>query len=208
MGTPKDSKVTRAKLIEAAGRLFAERGFKGVTVRDIAQTADTHLSALNYHFRNKETLYREVLLEACKTASISPGDQKALLRLDDPRNALMVLVKEALKEYGEQGASHWQIALITRETREPSPAFDEVVETYFKPETDFMAGIVGKVVDQPPDSHHVRFAVIGLIGMLETFGLYGHLIDGVAPGLAGQMKKRNWLAKKIVHQVIEAAKPS
>ncbi len=28
MGTPKDSEITRAKLIEAAGRLFAEKGFR------------------------------------------------------------------------------------------------------------------------------------------------------------------------------------
>lgn len=207
MGTPKDSEVTRAKLIDAAGRLFAERGFKGVTVRDIVREADTHLSALNYHFGNKETLYRETLMEACKTASISPGDQKQLLRLA-PSDALSILVKEALKEYGEQTAASWKVALITRETREPSPVFKEVVNAFFRPETDFMSRIVGDAVGQPPDSPHVRFAVIALIGLVEMFGLYEHFIQAVAPGLTTQLKKKDMLAGKIARMVTDAAKPS
>ncbi|MCP4694410.1 MAG: TetR/AcrR family transcriptional regulator [Desulfobacterales bacterium] len=207
MGTPKDSEVTRAKLIQAAGSLFAERGFRGVTVRDIVQEADTHLSALNYHFRNKAALYREALLEACKTASISGEDQGRLLRLD-PRKALLIIVKESIKEYSRLGAANWQIVLITRESWEPSEVFEEVAREYFKPETDFIARIVGKIVDQPPDSHHVRFAVISLLGLLETFGLYGHLTDAAAPGLSDHLKKKDWLAKKITRLVLEAANPS
>ena len=102
MGTLKDSEITQAKIIEAAGRLFAEFGFKGVTVRDIAAKADTHLSALNYHFKTKEALYREVVLEACKSASITPGEQEYLEGLS-PKKALSVLVEEGLKAYGRQG---------------------------------------------------------------------------------------------------------
>ncbi|MCP4344275.1 MAG: TetR/AcrR family transcriptional regulator [Desulfobacterales bacterium] len=207
MGTSKDSKKTRAKIIEAAGQLFAEKGFSGVTVRDIAQKADTHLSALNYHFRTKEALHREVLLEACGAASIPPEEQKQLLRLE-PRKALFVLVSEALKEYGKQTSSNWHVALINRECWEPSQVFGEVVDEYFKPEADFTARIIEKITDQPPDSNQVRFAVISLVALLETFGLYRHLIDAVAPGLLSQFEKKNFLAKQIAHLVIEAANPS
>ncbi len=207
MGTAKNSEKTRKKLIEAAGQLFAERGFNGVTVRDIAQKAGTNLSALNYHFRSKEALYREVILEACKTASISPEDQRSLLQLA-PHDALFLLVKEALKEYEKQTASNWHIVIINRECGEPSQVFEEVMDIYFKPEADFLARILGKIADQLPDSRQIRFATIGLIGLLETFGLYGHLIEAVAPGLPQQFKEEDWLAKQIFHLVIEAACPS
>ena len=73
---------TKAKIIEAAGRLFARKGLKGVTVREIAKDAQTHLGALNYHFRSKDELYREVLLEACRETSISPEEQKLLLQIN------------------------------------------------------------------------------------------------------------------------------
>lgn len=52
---------TRAKLLDAAERLFAERGFKGASMRDITTLADVNIAAANYHFGGKEGLFREVL---------------------------------------------------------------------------------------------------------------------------------------------------
>ena len=207
MGTPKDSKKTRAKLIEAAGQLFAEKGFNGITVRDIAQKADTHLSALNYHFRTKEALYHEVLMEACRSDSISLEDKEQLLKMN-PHDALFLLIKEALKEYRKLTASNWRMVVITRECWEPSHSFEEVSREYFKPEADFLAELIGRAVGKPSADPNVRFGVISMIGLLETFGLYGHLIDAVAPGLDKHFKKKNGLVKHIVQLVLTAASPS
>ncbi|PIE68252.1 MAG: hypothetical protein CSA21_08460 [Deltaproteobacteria bacterium] len=79
---------------------------------------------------------------------------------------------------------------------------------YLEPETHFLAELIGKVVDKPSTDYHVRFAVLNLIALLETFGLYTHLIDAVAPGLDDYFKKKNALAKHITHLVIAAANPS
>jgi len=51
---------TRHHLIEAAQSLFAEHGFRGASIRDIASVAGTNIAAINYHFGNKENLYRIV----------------------------------------------------------------------------------------------------------------------------------------------------
>jgi len=52
---------TRDRVLKAAERLFAERGFKKVTVRDICRAARANVAAVNYHFGDKQGLYREVL---------------------------------------------------------------------------------------------------------------------------------------------------
>ena len=52
---------TRDRLLDAGGRLFATRGFKRVTIRDICREAGTNVAAVNYHFSDKLGLYREVL---------------------------------------------------------------------------------------------------------------------------------------------------
>ena len=52
---------TRARLLATAQRLFGERGFKAVTVRDICTAAKANVAAVNYHFGDKLGLYREVL---------------------------------------------------------------------------------------------------------------------------------------------------
>lgn len=45
-------------LFEAATRLFAQRGFYGVTLREIADEAGVHFTLIRYHYGDKEGLYR------------------------------------------------------------------------------------------------------------------------------------------------------
>jgi AcrR family transcriptional regulator len=52
---------TRRQLLEAAGEVFAEAGFRNATVREICRRAGANIAAINYHFGDKEKLYTEVL---------------------------------------------------------------------------------------------------------------------------------------------------
>jgi AcrR family transcriptional regulator len=52
---------TRERLVEAAGRLFAQHGYDGVSVRDIVRAARANLAAVAYHFDGKAGLFREVM---------------------------------------------------------------------------------------------------------------------------------------------------
>ena len=54
----KDS--TRDSLLDCAAVLFADYGFEGTSVREIAKLAKVNLAAINYHFKSKENLYWEV----------------------------------------------------------------------------------------------------------------------------------------------------
>jgi len=205
MGTPKDSIKTKAKIIDAAGPLFTQRGFKGVTVREIAKDANVHLGALNYHFRTKNALYRDVLLEACNTSVLSDKDQEALLALD-PEEALFQIIKTTLDMHRKQTVSHWQNAILSRECWNPSDIFEEVTRKYFKPQSEFVAGIIAKIVNKSINATSVQFAEISMLGLVESFGLYRNYTDAVAPGLSEYGIKNDWLAKKITLMVITAAK--
>ena len=52
---------TRGKLLDAAERVFAEQGYDGTSLRDIATRAKLHLALSTYHFGTKEKLFEEVL---------------------------------------------------------------------------------------------------------------------------------------------------
>jgi TetR/AcrR family transcriptional regulator, regulator of cefoperazone and chloramphenicol sensitivity len=52
---------TRERLLRAAEKLFAERGFRATSVRDITSASRCNLASVNYHFGGKLALYREVL---------------------------------------------------------------------------------------------------------------------------------------------------
>ena len=51
---------TRERLLEAAERLFAERGFRATSVRALTSEARCNVASVNYHFGGKEGLYREM----------------------------------------------------------------------------------------------------------------------------------------------------
>jgi AcrR family transcriptional regulator len=53
---------TEERLLAAAERLFAERGFAATSVRDITAEAGTSVAAVNYHFGGKDNLYRELIV--------------------------------------------------------------------------------------------------------------------------------------------------
>src|SRR5580704_294162 len=56
----------REKLIQSAERLFAARGFDGVSVRDIANDAKVNSALIGYYFRGKEGLLAEVYMRHCE----------------------------------------------------------------------------------------------------------------------------------------------
>src|SRR4051812_15735966 len=64
--------LTKARLLEAAGEEFAEKGFDAARIRSICRKAGANLAAVNYHFGDKEQLYRAALLEAhrCGTETL------------------------------------------------------------------------------------------------------------------------------------------
>lgn len=57
----RSSEATREALIDAATALFAERGFEGTRVDQIAQSAGVNKAMISYHFGGKKSLYNEIL---------------------------------------------------------------------------------------------------------------------------------------------------
>ena len=60
---------TRAEIVAAAERLFAERGFEATRLDDIAADVGNRRAAIFYHFGDKQELYAEVLDEVFRGAS-------------------------------------------------------------------------------------------------------------------------------------------
>lgn len=59
--TARPVEETRAAILQAALKLFSERGFEGAALRDIAALAQVEHSLLRYHFKDKDALWRAAL---------------------------------------------------------------------------------------------------------------------------------------------------
>lgn len=60
-----DEQRTRVRILKAAERLFAQRGFNRVSVRDLAAAARVNVALIGYHFRSKQGLLAEVYRRHC-----------------------------------------------------------------------------------------------------------------------------------------------
>src|ERR1700740_3687247 len=56
------SELTRHAILDDAERLYADRGFGDVTLRDIVSEANVNLAAVNYHFGSKDELIAELFV--------------------------------------------------------------------------------------------------------------------------------------------------
>jgi len=58
-----ETEKTRRRILEAASKLFAEKGYEGTSVREISKLSGTNISMISYYFGSKEELYRTVIRE-------------------------------------------------------------------------------------------------------------------------------------------------
>lgn len=94
------------KILQAAEQLFAEKGYAGASMGEIAQLADLPKSNVHYYFATKKALYQEVLL-----ALLAVWKQDALCfeLYDDPRVVLSTYIRAKMNHsrYRAHGSKIW-----------------------------------------------------------------------------------------------------
>ena len=153
-GATRTDRETRDRLLHASEQLFAARGFKDVTVRDIARAARANLAAVNYHFGDKLGLYREVLQVAIdairETNEAGRRAGEGHPPAEKLRRYLSIFLRRVLSP--EYETVH---RLIQREIDHPTPALDALVEQAARPRLEFLSGVVAELMDCPPDDPRV-----------------------------------------------------
>jgi len=148
-GATRTDRETRDRLLHASEQLFASRGFKDVTVRDIARAARANVAAVNYHFGDKQGLYREVLQVAIDAIRETNEAGRRAAEGQPPaeqlRRYLSVFLRRVLNP--EYETVH---RLIQREIDHPTPAMDALVEQAARPRLEFLGAVVAELMECDP----------------------------------------------------------
>ncbi len=130
-GRPAKKDRNAASEIRQAARLaFAEAGFKGTSIAEIAQRAGVAKPLVHYHFASKDELWRSSIgegLDALKGELLAFQNELATSSDEDPVN----LATGKLVQYAATHAH--MIRIITDETSSGSQRGDWLIETYLKP---------------------------------------------------------------------------
>jgi TetR/AcrR family transcriptional regulator, regulator of cefoperazone and chloramphenicol sensitivity len=136
---------TRSRLLSVGERLFAERGFKDVTVREICRQARANVAAVNYHFGDKLGLYQAVLQaavdrmrETTDAARAAGAGHSAEERL---RIYLAIFMRRLLAD--PSGTVH---RLVTREMMDPTPALDVIIVQGVLPRMEYLSEVIAELL--------------------------------------------------------------
>jgi AcrR family transcriptional regulator len=162
---PAGSDATRDKLIEAAGRVFAERGYYSATVREICRRAGANVAAINYHFGDKLGLYTEVLQQSVKASKIdamkNAFDGDAL-----PEETLRAVIRARLASAARSGLADWQLGIMAHEFARPTPAVSHIINTVSRPLYERLLELIGRILDRPPGDPETRLCAHSVMGQI------------------------------------------
>jgi len=156
----------RNTILNAAMELFAQKGYAGSSIREICQAAGVTKPVLYYHFRGKEHLYQELMLD------IFNQTRKNLLRLSEHRGSLRDgLVLYVSSEFNNCTRDPNSVRLLFRMMFAPEgeyPRYNFVEE--FKRERDAVAQLI-KSKSERADGELMATALMGMMLMqtLEYF---------------------------------------
>ncbi len=129
---------TRGRIAAAATRLFAARGFDGVSIEEICSAANANSAAVHYHFGSKEGLFRYIVQQF---AAEKWASARKTLRPPSTRDELKVRLEIFMRQLIEAVVSQPDIFTIVQRWTETIKLVDK---NFIR---DGMAGNFATVVD-------------------------------------------------------------
>jgi AcrR family transcriptional regulator len=157
-----DGAQARDRLLKAALRLFAERGFERTSIRDIARAADANVSAVGYYFGDKAGLYRAAFFEPLENQCPGPIPEAGCV----PLSVLMQgFFRQLLQPLKQGDTFHQVMRLHFREMLEPTGLWTEMIENELRPQHEGLLRVLATEfgLEQPDvELHRLTFAIVGL----------------------------------------------
>jgi len=155
---------TRQRLLEAAGEVFAERGFHNATIREICEHAKANVAAINYHFGDKESLYAEVISEWARLTTQKYPPTLGLGDNPTVEERLHAFVRSFLHRITDTGRPAWHGKLIACEMADPTAALDQLIDENFRPLNELLESIIRSILGARATNDQVRLCAASVIG--------------------------------------------
>lgn len=184
MAAPPNEIGTKARLLQAGRKIFAQNGLKNATVRDICSQAGANVASVNYHFGGKEKLYVAVLQDYIERQNKQHPRDLGVTPESPPEERLRAYVRSfLLQTLGDELPENERLGkLLTQEFIEPSTHFGEIFERFCRPTHNLLLEIVRRLLPGESESTVSRCAS-SIIGQCVLFDFAKEAITRMNPEL-------------------------
>lgn len=191
------------RIIEAAGPIFAQKGFAATTVREICSAAKVNQAAINYYFGSKESLYKEVF--TATYSSFSPWIQgESDLAVDRSRSfeeRLRYMIVRRTKEIFATELSRWKVQLMFREIHDPTPCCGDRLQEHIVQDYVVLYEYLDEYFD-PNLSEDLRWKyVLNMFGSIIHYRTSRWLIRKIIPET---MREEHFKAEQVGTLIVDS----
>ena len=190
--------TTRERIAEAAGEIFAERGFEGTTVRDICQRAGANIAAVNYYFGDKQQLYVEAVVRAHRWRM----EQASLPEWSETTTAetkLADFIKTFIRRVLTGPDDTWHTKLVMREMAHPTAACAELVQSSIRPQFEILLAILRALLPADVSAERLRLTAFSIVGQC----LFYHFADPVVRNLLTSKEYAELDVAKLAQHILD-----
>jgi AcrR family transcriptional regulator len=164
------------RIVEAAGQIFADSGYKHTTIRTICRQAGVNVAAVNYYFGGKKNLYLAVL-KALRVRVL----EKHPMELDGhatrpPDERLYVFIRTFLSRILDEEEGARFAKLMAQELIQPTDAFDQIIEEIINPSFAFLSATVLQLFKKPMSKEKTGLCCLSIVGQIFYFYMSKHVI--------------------------------
>ena len=169
---------TRERLLEAAGEVFAECGFRAATIRGICERAKANVAAVNYHFGEKQELYKAVFDYA---RDYAPRFSQPVLAAGPAEQQRHAFIHTMLTRYFDQGRPAWLGKLIAQEMIDPTNMLDKLVTHQIRPNAERLKAIVRELIGRKVDEETLWLCVFSVVAQWLYYFHCGQVLKRLNP---------------------------
>ena len=165
----KTMKPKAESILEAAGEIFAEQGFRKTTIREICKRSGVNLAAINYYFGDKDHLYLSCLKYYHSIATQKVPYNFGVNSSATPKEKLSTFIQTFIYRLLEEGKKTLFGKLLAREYFEPTGALDVLIEESIKPSFYLLSALVRDVLGNNCPEKKVELCTMSIIGQCLYF---------------------------------------
>ncbi len=155
---------TRQRILQFACEVFAHKGFRNTTIRDISERARVNVAAVNYYFGSKENLYEAVCKYVCGLSVEQTDPRFSLADGLTPEEKLKTFIQTLLFTVLGKCQSDLMEMIMGREMIEPTKALTIVIEDMIKPRFQQLYALVKELLGDKADDETVCRYCLSITG--------------------------------------------